>query len=285
MGLKKAKFIFLFVLGVITISPILVSARSITNINGIEISENEYNNFLKVHSNEYIMTMTQADYDKLKSLDYSNVQDDTRYILSTYNEKLRLTTEEEITEEEYENFDNEAVPYMEDGTAGYETTAKKLSMALVGGTTWNYVMFSATWKGIPKTRSFDVIGLRGVGLEFREGSQTGKQIYVSNGKYNMINYSWNGTNIKRLNNGFGISMNIVNDDIDALQLEVDCDVKQTETYPAIFASYQHAVANLSLANSQNYTLGNAGLGDVFIYPYSIVEKYDGMSGIRIQYYS
>lgn len=285
MGLKKAKFIFLFVLGVITISPILVSAKSITNINGIEISENEYNNFLKVHSNEYIMTMTQADYDKLKSLDYSNVQDDTRYILSTYNEKLRLTTEEEITEEEYENFDNEAVPYMEDGTAGYETTAKKLSMALVGGTTWNYVMFSATWKGIPKTRSFDVIGLRGVGLEFREGSQTGKQIYVSNGKYNMINYSWNGTNIKRLNNGFGISMNIVNDDIDALQLEVDCDVKQTETYPAIFASYQHAVANLSLANSQNYTLGNAGLGDVFIYPYSIVEKYDGMSGIRIQYYS
>lgn len=285
MGLKKAKFIFLFVLGVITISPILVSAKSITNINGIEISENEYDNFLKVHSNEYIMTMTQADYDKLKSLDYSNVQDDTRYILSTYNEKLRLTTEEEITEEEYENFDNEAVPYMEDGTAGYETTAKKLSMALVGGTTWNYVMFSATWKGIPKTRSFDVIGLRGVGLEFREGSQTGKQIYVSNGKYNMINYSWNGTNIKRLNNGFGISMNIVNDDIDALQLEVDCDVKQTETYPAIFASYQHAVANLSLANSQNYVLSNVGLGNVFEYPYSIVEKYDGMSGIRIQYYS
>ena len=285
MGLKKAKFIFLFVFGVITISPILVSAKSITNINGIEISENEYNNFLKIHTEEYIMTMTQADYDKLKSLDYSNIQDETRYILSNYNEKLRLTTEEEITEEEYENFDNQITPYLDSNTASAETTAKKINMALIGGNNWNYVTFTASWKGIPKTRSFDVIGLRGVGLEFREGSQTGKQIYVSNGNYNMINYSWNGTNIKRLNNGFGISMNIVNDDIDALQLEVDCDVKQTETYPAVFASYQHAVANLSLANSQNYVLSNVGLGNVFEYPYSIVEKYDGMSGIRIQYYS
>lgn len=282
--MRSVKLIFIALVGVFTIFPIFTFAESITNINGIVISEEEYNNFIKIHTHEYIMTMNEEKYEKLKGLDYSNIEKSTKYIATTYNPSLNLTTERELTKEEYESFSNEGVtPRLNDGGAYYETTAKELVMALIGGTTWNYVTLSATWKYIPTTRSFDVIGFRGYGFEFRDGSQIGDQIYVLDGNYTVIDYAWNGTNIKRADNGFGISMNIVNSDIQALQLIIECDISPTENYPAIYGSYQHAVSNVSLADSQNYTIGGGGLGSVFIYPYSIVEKYDGMSGVGIQY--
>jgi len=274
---------FYALVGVITIFPILTFAESITNINGIVISEEEYNNFLKVHSHEYIMTMNEEKYDKLKSLDYSNVVTETKYVATTYNPSLNLTTEQELTKYEYDNFNNGASSRVADGGQSYETTAKRIVMAVLGGTTWNYVSLTATWKYIPTCRSFDVIGFRGDGFEFRDGSQNGTQIYILDDTYTMIDYSWNGTNIKRFDDGYGISMNIVNSDIVALQLEAEADIKQVEDYPSILSSYQHAVGSVTLAQSQNYTLGGAGLGSVFVYPYSISQKYDGMSGVKIEY--
>ena len=280
--MKNVKYMLL-AFCLVAILPIHTFAESIINENGIEISEEEYNNFLKIHTPEYIMLMDEEKYEKLKSLDYSNVETTETYVESTYNPMLGVTTEKEITEEEYENF-NPIMPILGDKGASGETSAKKISMYVVGGSTWNYVSLTATWKGIPSTRSFDVIGIRGYGVDFRDGSQSGEQIYKVNGTAKRITYAWNGTNIKRFNElGFGISMNIVNDDITALQTSVDCDVTPTITTPALYGSYQHAVANLSLADSQNYTLGGSGLGRVFVYPYSISQKYDGMTGLTIQY--
>lgn len=282
--MKSVKFVFYVLVGVFAIFPILTFAESITNINGIVISEEEYNNFLKIHTHEYIMTMSEEKYEKLKSLDYSNVTTETKYIETTYNPSLNLTTERELTKEEYDNYSTpNNNSRLSNGSASYETTAKSIVMALVGGTTWNYVTLTATWKYIPTTRSFDVIGFRGYGFDFREGSQEGEQVYILNGNYTVIDYAWNGTNIQRHDNGFGISMNIVNTDITDLQLAVECDISPTESAPTIFGSYQHAVNDVSLANSQNYTLAGEGLGGVFLYPYSISQKYDGMSGIRLQY--
>jgi len=268
------------------IFPVFTFAESITNNNGIVISEEDYNNFIQIHTHEYIMTMNEEKYEKLKSLDYENVENDTLYVETTYNPSLNLTTEREITKEEYDNYsisNNGIAPLLDDGGAYYETTAKEITLNVVGGTTWNYVVATATWKGIPSTRSYDVIGVRGEGFNFREGSQGGQQIYILNGEYSYIDYAWNGTNIQRHDNGFGISMNIVNSNITALQVTVDCDIKATTSHPAVFASYQHAVTDVSLATSQNYTLGGAGLGGVFVFPSNIALKYDGMGGVYVQY--
>lgn len=281
--MKKLIVIFVVLVGVVTIFPKFTNAESITNINGIVISEEEYNNFLKVHTHEYIMTMSEEKYEKLKSLDYSNVETETKYIETTYNPSLMLTTERELTKEEYDNFGGSNNVRLNDGAQSTETTAKKLVLALLGGTTWNYVSVTATWKYIPETRSFDVIGFRGYGFDFREGSQQGEQIYILDNTYTVINYAWNGTNIQKHDNGFGISMNIVNSDITDLQLTAECDISPTIAHPEIFTSYQHAISSVSLANSQNYTLGGAGLGGVFVYPYSVSQKYDGMSGLRLTY--
>lgn len=280
--MKNVKYMLLAFVGIISILPINTFAKSIINNNGIEISEEEYNNFLKIYTPEYIMVMNEEKYEKLKTLDYSNVETTETYIESTYNPKLGVTTEKEITKEEYENY-NPIMPILGDKGASAETTAKKSTMTVIGGSTYNYVVYTATWKGIPSTRSFDVIGIRGFGLSFRNGSQSGEQVYKVNGEVKAVDYGWNGTNIKRFDDGFGISMNIVNDNITALQLSVDCDVKALDSAPAVYGSYQHAVASVSLAQSQNYTLGGAGLGRVFVYPYSISQKYDGMTGLQIQY--
>ena len=276
------KFIFFVLVSITLMLPSLKHAASITNNNGVVISEQEYNNFLKIYSSEYIMNMSETKYNKLKDLDFDNITTTSKYVESVYNPNLQLTTEREITKEEFDNF-NQAMPRLNNDSTYYESVAKRIEMAVVGGSTWNYVMVVLTWKGIPSTRSFDVIGVRGYGLEFAEGSQGGEQIYTLDGNYTRIDYAWNGTNIKKHDNGFGISMNIVNSDITYLQAIAECDVKPTIEHPTIYASYQHAVANVSLAQSQNYTLGGAGLGSVFVFPYSIAQKYDGMTGIAIGY--
>ena len=269
-------------IGILFIFPNITNAATITNNNGVVISEQEYNNFLKIYSSEYIMNMSEEKYNKIKDLNFDDITTTNKYVETVYNQSLQHTTERELTEEEFENY-NPIMPLLDNGSASYESTAKEILMAVIGGTTWNYVTVALTWKGIPSTRSFDVIGVRGYGLEFAEGSQAGEQIYTLNGEYTIIDYTWNGTNIQKHDNGFGISMNIVNSDITHLQATVECDVKPTVTHPTVYTSYQHAVASVTLAQSQNYTLGGSGLGSVFVFPYSIAQKYDGMSGISISY--
>ena len=289
--MKNLKLTFLILLSIFSVTPIFTFARTIINNNGIEIDEEDYERFLLIYSHEYIMTMDETKYEKALHIDYDNIQKATKYVETTYNPSLNLITERELTEYEYENY----IPIgyqaniggeqinLNDGYGYYETTAKKISLIFDAGPIYSNAMLTATWKVIPITRSFDVIGFRGYGFDVREGSQAGEQIYVSGGNYNDITYSWNGTNIHKFTNGFGISMNIVNASITALQLFAECDVEPTIDHPSIYASYQHAVDDLTLAQSQNYTLGGAGLGNVFIYPYNISQKYDGMSGLSITF--
>ena len=179
--MKNVKFIFFVLISIIFIFPTLTSAESITNNNGIVITEEEYNNFLKIYSSDYIMHMTEEKYNQLKEFDFNNIVTETKYVEVMYNQSLNLTTEKEITEEEYNN--HNSVMRSIDGAASHETQAKKIVLSVVGGTTWNHVTFIATWKGIPSNRSYDVIGIRGFGLEFRDGSQVGDQIYIQDGNY------------------------------------------------------------------------------------------------------
>ncbi len=279
--MKNVKFL-LIVLCLVFIIPIITKAETITNNNGIVITETEYNNFLKIYDHDYIMNMSLEKFNKLKSLDYDDVVTETKYIETTYNQSLNLVTEREITKEEFENY-NPVMPLLDDGSDSHSTQVKSIVLSITGGSVWNYAVLIANWKGIPATRSYDVIGFRSFGFEYRLGSQGGEQIYTLNDEREIISYAWNGTNIKRFDDGFGISMNIVNSDITSLTLTIDCDIKATIEHPSIAGSYQHAQSNLSLADSQNYTLSIAGLGDVFLYPYSIAQKYDGMSGVGYDY--
>ena len=282
--MKNVKQSIFTLILILLIVPVCANAETITNNNGLVLTEQEYNDFLKIYDSQYIMNMTEEKYNKLKELDFSDVTKATKYVETVYNPNLRLTTEKEITESEFENFtvaNNNS--RLADGEAAYETQVKRIELTVVGGTTWNHAVSITTWKGIPSVRSFDVYGFRGYGFDFNQSSQVGEQIYILNDEYTVIDYAWNGTNIQKHDNGFGISMNIVNSDISFLQLVLECTITPTIANPTIYASYQHAQTDVSLATSQNYTLGGAGLGSVFVFPYSTAQKYDGMGGVYIAY--
>lgn len=290
--MKYLKFIF-FVLAIVFICSPQILAKSITNNNGIVFSEEEYNNFLKVHNHEYLMNIDEAKYERLKELNYNDIKTTTKYVLTGYNSQFDAFFDKEVTEEEYNKFTNTidkmvkneeySIRGISNDSTYYETTGKRITMIIVGGGYWNYVTLTCNWKMMPATRSYDVIGIRGNGIAVRNGSQTGEQMYRTNGNFKSVYYSWNGTNIKRFDNGFGISMNLVDNSINYLQLDIAADIRSTTTHPEVFGSYQHAVTNISLANSKNYTLGGTGLGGVFVFPSSLTTKFDQMAGLRIRY--
>ena len=137
-GLKNVKFVFFVLISIIFIFPNLTHAESITNNKGVVISEQEYNDFLNVYDSNYIMNMSEEKYNKLKEFNFDDITKSTKYVETVYNQSLKLTTEREITEEEYNNYYGVS-PLLDDDAASHETQVKKIVMAVIGGTTWNHV--------------------------------------------------------------------------------------------------------------------------------------------------
>ncbi|MEG1288072.1 MAG: hypothetical protein RSD29_01805 [Bacilli bacterium] len=168
--------------------------------------------------------------------------------------------------------------------SGYiETNYKKISLMAMDMKNDDFtVNITARWKAMPATRSFDVIAIRLYDVVMYNGSQYGKQYYtLSNGNQGTVHYSYQGTNMVLKDNGYGISMNLVDDDINALELFTTVDVKVVGTDPRIYGSYQHSVDNVSLATSQNYELNNVGMGHVISFYASSNDHYDNTQGLDI----
>ena len=123
------------------------------------------------------------------------------------------------------------------------------------------------WINLPTVRSYDLIGVyfRNTSLE-----NNGVITYVNNSP---------ASEIKRTNNGFGVSVKLPTGN-NAISVTQIFTVKKTGT---VYASYQHAVTNMTLAQSKSYTLSNAGLGNVIYYsPWSLANNYDGMGGVTAE---
>lgn len=270
--------------------PSITCAGTYVTASGLSIPEEDYNNLLKIYPPAAIEVMSLEKYNNImsKDLDFNSVNKNVKYVRSSYDALLHVTTEKEVTKEEFDSF-KVINSSKENGAKGststfYETVMKEITLSVVTGPSISSATLSLNWKNIPSTRSFDVIGFRGYNFSFINGTQDAEQIYVDNGVYNSIDYAWNGTHINRFTNGYGISMNIVNNpNITLLQAIADCDMVQNNASAELTGSYQHTTHNVSLADSMNYTLGGAGLGGVFVYPYSISQYYDGMRGVDLSF--
>ena len=255
---------------------------TIVNNQGVIITRTDYNNILKTHPVGYLANMSQKQYDYLRQFDYSNIASDTIYVETTYNRNTGITSERYLTENEYNNISEDQVDSINSGSNYIETTYKVLSISVSTSTGVHNVTLNCNWKKSPSVRSYDVIGVRFVHYNIAGGSQTGMQTYKTNGKYGYVSYASTGTNIKVDTLGYGISMNLVNNTVTELYLTTDVSAIPTSTTSyAVYGAYQHATENVSLATSKGYTIGGAGLGGVFVYPYNTVIKYDGMSGVNV----
>ena len=209
------------------------------------------------------------------------VASDTSYIKTTNINGVSL--HEEITEEEYNSVEN--VNNLLRTPFNYaETNYKRLEISVWDSGDNIYLgELELTWKIIPATRSFDVIAFRGQGMRVIENSEMGAQYYWVNDVRNVISYAYNGTNIRKRDLGYGISMNLVNgSDVNGYVLYTSAIFEKTASGTAyVYGSYQHATENVTLSESQNYNISGAGLGNVIYFYGNTVTKYDNMPGVYV----
>lgn len=253
----------------------------ITNQNGVRISMSDYNLLTNIYSDAYIQTMTNEDYEnfKAKNININNLVKSEKYYKTEIDHLNNVVTNTEVTENEFNNYN----PNIQTLSVSnfVETQYKKLSLTLSDNHNgYGDIFVGLLWKMIPSTRAFDVIAVRYVGMTDVDGTQYGRQIWGTNGNYTYVNYGWNGTNINRQDNGFGISMNITNDStINYLENYIGSAVEFTGNFQWAGASYQHATSNTTLAQSKSYTLAEDGKNGVILFTGNIGSKYDNMPGV------
>ena len=253
----------------------------ITNQNGVRISMTDYNLLTNIYSDAYIQTMTSEGYEnfKAKNININNLVKSEKYYKTVIDHLNNVVTNTEVTENEFNNYN----PNIQTLSVSnfVETQYKKLSLTLSDNENgYGDIFVGLLWKMIPSTRAFDVIAVRYVGMSDVDGTQYGRQIWGTNGNYTYVNYGWNGTNINRQDNGFGISMNITNDStINYLENYIGSAVKFNGNFQWAGASYQHATSNTTLAQSKSYTLAENGKNGVILFTGNIGEKYDNMPGV------
>lgn len=253
----------------------------ITNQNGVRISMTDYNLLTNIYSEAYIQTMTNEDYEnfKAKNININNLVKSEKYYKTVIDYLNNVVTNTEVTENEFNNYN----PNIQTLSVSnfVETQYKKLSLTLSDNHNgYGDIFVGLLWKMIPSTRAFDVIAVRYVGMTDVDGTQYGRQIWGTNGNYSYVEYGWNGTNINRQDNGFGISMNITNDStINYLENYIGSAVQFTGNFQWAGASYQHATSNTTLAQSKSYTLAEDGKNGVILFTGNIGSKYDNMPGV------
>ena len=253
----------------------------IINQNGVRISMSDYNLLTNIYSDAYIQTMTNEDYEnfKAKNININNLVKSEKYYKTVIDHLNNVVTNTEVTENEFNNYNPNVQTLSVSNFV--ETQYKKLSLTLSDNHDgYGDIFVGLLWKMIPSTRAFDVIAVRYVGMTDVDGTQYGRQIWGTNGNYTYVNYGWNGTNINRQDNGFGISMNITNDStINYLENYIESAVEFTGNFQWAGASYQHATSNTTLAQSKSYTLAENGKNGVILFTGNIGEKYDNMPGV------
>ena len=219
-----------------------------TNPNGVSFTREAYDFFSEFFYEGYQAHMTQAMFDEYvnEGFDFANTEI-TKVGLCMNPNPVTIG--------------NQASP--QDLTY-YATYGKSIEMGQACGILCR-VSAVVTWHGVPACQSHDVMGAY---LNGPTRISTPSTMYTSSagsGFEDAIVYD---------TNGYGAVISVPN--------AGDIVVSQSIAYTGhglIFMSYQHAVSTVSLSNAQNFTIGLAGYGNVFIFPSSIGDQYDQMNGV------
>jgi len=129
------------------------------------------------------------------------------------------------------------------------------------------VSLTFAWKGIPSALGYDVMG---VILENTERLGIPNTIVTGTSSSVISHY------YKYFTNGFGVSFELPSKQTARANMSFYAKPGGT-----VYGSYQHAMRNTSLANSQKYTLSRIGYGGVFWFDESVRENYDALNGLFI----
>ena len=264
------------------------------NMNGVELTEAQYNNLLKGFSHDTINTMSKEMIDMLK--DDTNIKKvtTTKYVETStrYVNGIAVNTNErELTLKEFNAAPSTSVITPSEGARFaandfVETNYKRINLDITygGSVSTKYVTLTNVWKTIPRVKSFDVLaiapGVASISFNF-SGHRSGYQKWDGN----TINYGVDSGNWKIVNSstiwkkGLGLSQNLVDDTTTSLENSITVVfLCGADPFP-VRASYQHATSDVSLSQSQNYTLGTDGMGGLIKFASSVSSKYDNTPGL------
>lgn len=212
-----------------------------TNDNGVTVSEKEYQFIEKFYGKEYFNKMSIDDYEWIEDLNIDQNEIEIR-----------------------KNLNSSIVPF------GTSTTQYGKNLKIVKSCNSNCtIIVKCQWNLIPSIKSYDVIGARLSNTSLVSDIITTK-ISSSEG----TEYS---TNLLRLTNGFGVSVKLPTNGTN-----ISVEQKYTvSTGGIVYASYQHAQSNISLASSKQYTIMSGGYGNVFGFYGGALNVYDQMAGVDI----
>lgn len=184
----------------------------------------------------------------------------TKYFKTTYYDNSFIT--KEISSYEYNN-----LPLYDTLGNIVETEYKKLTIERNN----NLIKLGLSWKKTPNYLSFDVISLSSDSAVFDNNTIFGNQF--SNIKN--VNYDCNSQNTRIFANGFGISMNLV-DNANSHNLIIQARINSGSG--RIYGNYRHARRNVTLNDSTNYYLSN---GNIIFYNQTINNYYDSINPVWI----
>ena len=194
-----------------------------------------------------------------------------KYYKTVIDKINNISNTKEITQEEYDN-----VNVISLYSTNHETEYKKITIEDIN----REIILTVEWKKNPAVRSYDVIALRGVGVTFDYDSIKGIQNYSLNNNVSKIYYYNTSENVKLFSNGFGVSMNLVNGATNYC-LSLSINYFKDINNGTVYGTYQHSQRDISLSQSQKYTISANGYGVVLDFDSSVEDYFDGMGGVSI----
>ncbi len=265
------------------------------NSLGLTLTEREYNQIVNYISHDELDLFTEEEIAYIMNDPLNCILDaEEVYIKTTYeiiDGNMDVLNEEYITEEamldaiNVRNIEG-ASTYFYEGTFRkdyVETNMKSLFMHMYSvDATVKKVTLVCTWLDIPNCKSFDVVAFRPGETSFScDINPTDNTFGVQTYDGQKIEYSHSNGNIKYADNGVGLSTNIVDSVSSSLIIQFSATFATGAPTLTVYGTYQHAVNNVTLAQSQNYAISFLGMGGVLNFDSSVYSKYDDTPGLLV----
>lgn len=190
------------------------------------------------------------------------VSEETKYYKTTYfkqtydimlNSMYENSKTVEISQEEFESSNN-IIPNL----VGVETIYNKLTSQIIQNGSYYRYKAILTWKNIPKTRSYDIIGIGYNSNVKIIGSPVFQMNYCLDGYCKTTS----SHSPQTFSNGVGTSFLLPSGNLTSLSSTFYFNVtKKVDSVTSQFAAadYSHASSNISKDKSRNYSVGGSGI--------------------------
>ncbi len=201
--------------------------------------------------------------------DYNVVSEVTKYYktieyvnnnksMMTYSNNSDITKTYEISKEEFDSFDPNAVSTL--GSATVRTTYKSMTTSISSNGSYYRYKNVLSWRNIPKVRSYDIIGIGFYKTVKVKSDLHFKQDYC----YNSGGCSSSTTNYPQtFTTGAGTTFKIPTGDLSSLTqtfyFDVDKNTTATLTSQEAYGDYSHATSTISLTNAKKYVVNSTGI--------------------------